>query len=346
MAQLMTLLDTGIFIMRFSRYLAACMLVCFPLFVHAQDQIELQKLQADSAFARNLISESKLEIQKYQAKLDKLREEGVIAAQTLELSKSELNKVKALFSADETPANKRALDRAESSVVLAERKLSSLEKRMMFSSKRIEELQSQVDSSESKIAANSRREEQLNEEIEIQRLAKQQAELRTKEAQREKLQADQAQQIELSRQAEERANAAKQAAAKKIEAEKKALNQAETKPSIQLSEEDALERTRGQAVVRELEAYIASGVRERGEYSRLTGYSSSNGKFQMKHLGGEIYVGETELDAGEHRVSIRASTYRVVISEADNGELFTIYYDNRDKYKKKLYSFKSLLLKE
>lgn len=306
------------------RCFLACTVWMLAAFVWAQDAKELADLNVDNERRVQVIAAAKAELEKYNARLEKLEGDIAAAEQALQGAKDNLEVVSQAYKEVPTAANKRILDRASSGVVLAEHKLSSLQKRAKFAKTKKEVAEASISESLSRIAANKVRQDQLYEEIAIQEQAKKDAEQRAAELARKRAAEQQA---ALKRQAAElaAAEAAKAAEPKLSEADQALLKQART-------------------TVKALEDYLAGDVKRSGELHKPSLVSDVDGEFDLEHLGGELYMVEVPLTGGEHRISIDTSKYRFIVSEVDAGEVFRIYFDNRDSSAKKLIAFKRSLL--
>lgn len=297
------------------------MLVLLATWVHAQDEKELADLTADSAAQQQSITAAQQDLGKYNGKVTALQGELSSAQEALKQSSIDSSEAKRVYAADSSPANQRLLDRAESGLMLAERKVASINKRLSFSRGKVSELEAKIDRSEAKIAANTQRQSSLKEEIEIQIRAKDEAERRANEL--------------------AKANKAAQKAA--LAKPKPPEPKVPAEPA--LSSDESAKFTALKAIVEEFKTYVESGVKARGDLVRPQAHSSIDGKFPLKHLGGEIYFAEVPLAGGEHRISVGAITYRVMVSADEADKPFTVYFDNRDRHKKKLITYESGRLK-
>lgn len=313
--------------MTFSKLFGAFLLSVLACFAIAQDKKELSDLRAELEVHEQEISDTTLELEKYEERLIQLEENLLAAASELEAAEQGVQSKMDAYDADPVPANLRVLDRAKSLLVLAERKLTSLQSRFDFSLAKKNAALEKLVSVENALAANEKRQAELVDEIAIQTQAKIVAEKRA-EAQAAK------------REAERKAKLAAEAS---LAATTATGNGRVTAPEPESNSELDSERAAVKAVMDEFNTYLASGVRKRGEIRVPVGYSSINGRFSLTHLGGEIYFAEVMLDAGQHLVSIGTRKYRVVVDDKDAGKLYSVYFDNRSNYNKKLMTFRSEL---
>ncbi len=317
--------------MKLSKFFYACTVWMMASLVQAQDAKELSDLRADTALRTQNISAAEAELGKYNGRIEALKADIAAAEQALEQAKTDDSQAAIAFSGDPTPANKRTADRASSSLVLAERKVASLTKRLEFSESKKAEAETLILSNTRLIAANNVRQQQLLEEIKIQEQAKVGAEQRAAEQEAQKAaQLAAAAKAEQARKERERLEAEAAAEEKNVESE--------------LSDTEELERAVARLSVNEIEKYLNGEVSSRAALRRPVLRSSKDGRLQFEHLGGEIYLVEAPLKAGEHRMVVESSRYKVMVSDEDGGEVFKIYLDNRDKDSMKLMTFKKSLL--
>lgn len=316
--------------MRFYLYVCACVIGSLASVTFAQDAAELSSLRADTDSRRQQVQADQADLEKYQEKITTILQDLEVANQALSQAAENELAEKNSYAAEPSPAAKRALDRAESAKVLAERKVASLESRLEFSQGKQQELDQRITSNRKQIAANQNREQQLQGQLASQ----QQARAEAAQAQKEREQ----QEAELQRQmladlAEEKQRLAEQ--------KQKDLAQiradAEPKPDLDADQNQLGETQRAKDIVAAIDAYLAGGVRRSGEINHPILYSSIDGSSKLEHLGGEIYMVEEELSAGEHRMSVGTRYFITTIAAGDDGKIFRVYFDNRDALEKRLF---------
>ncbi|WP_370980119.1 hypothetical protein [Agaribacterium sp. ZY112] len=304
--------------MKFKSVSFACALMVACASMHAQ-----------SATLQQQLNESEQGIAKYQAKLDTLQGELDQAQADVDQAKAQKETAQANYNVEASAENERALDRANGSLSLAERKLASTQKRIGFADTKKAEYEKTYSAARKSIdeqaKANERaaQAEKLRQEEEARLLAEQEAAL-------------------LKEQEEQ---AAAKLAAAELATQEAVVEEAvveEAKPK--LSAEELQKQKMARAKVSEFNAYLAGDVRKRASLSRLKGSSSLSGSFRFEHLGGEIYFTEVPLKSGEHKIKVSKRYFKLVIPEADNGEVYSIYFDNRANGRGRLTAFKTSLL--
>ncbi|WP_096087070.1 hypothetical protein [Agaribacterium haliotis] len=281
--------------------------------VTAQSADIMQSLTQSNVNLEQQISANQQEIEKYKAKADAALADLDASKQELERAVDDQRRAKATYRTQPTAENKRAVDRADGAFNLAERKLASLQKRADYANSKVDELNKASLAAQAEIEANQRSIIEIEKALDNKKRMEQQAK-------------------------REQARAKAEALASAEAAKKQAPSpEPEPEPSLSIEAEEA------QARLAELESYLTSGVKERGKLTRLKGSAGSN-SFRFEHLGGEIYRAETKLDAGEHKVKVGRSLFKVVIEEEYAGEAYTFYYDHRNERKARLMTFRSVLL--
>lgn len=320
--------------MAFFKYFFATTILLFAGLAHSQDAKELSDLRADIALRTQSISQANQSLAKQNEKISGFSDDMAEAEKTLIAAKAEALALRKVYEADASSANRRDLDRADAAVVLAERKISSIQRRLEFAENKKSEAEQAITENLAAISSNKRRQDRLLAEI----TEKRNAEKASK--------ADESARIKAL--AEAKKEEMKRTTLSQLEEAKrlKEASEAEAKAkAAQIAPEDGAEVEYAKSVVGEINAYIAGGVRSLGEYPVVRLYSSIDGKILLEHIGGEIYLGEAALTSGEHRLTVNNNQYKTAISKEDDNTLFKFYFDNRSPSQKKLHRFKADFLK-
>ena len=303
-------------------------------------------LQASNAQHQNNISESKAEIARHQTKLAELKEELKLAKSELETARSDLRRAQSTYQTDASPENERNLKYHTGQEVLAERKVASRESRLEWLNEKLEELDASIASSTTAIARNNERLSTVTAEQERRRIAR--AREAEEQAKFEKMvasrKAAEAAKVASEGESQKQAEAARQRAAAELAKRRADAEGAEQRSNDAVkSELDQEEREYVKRRIDDFNEYLAGDVRRNAELRMLTAYSNQGDKIRMEHLGGEVYRGTGTLSGGELQVSLSNSYFKIFVPQQYDGKSYTLYFDNRDKYNRKLTSFRSEL---